>query len=108
MPWPATDNGGRAKVSCIEVPALADGPWGVILAHRMTIPASTRLCGVGKTAQPLTRLWIPHNDLPRDVVVSGQEDIVAVRPNARGWRREGFLGGDGGVPRCVSRAHVRE
>jgi hypothetical protein len=33
MPWPATDNGGRAKVSCIEVPALADGPWGVIFAH---------------------------------------------------------------------------
>lgn len=34
MPWPATDNGGRAKVSCIEVPALADGPWGVVLCSQ--------------------------------------------------------------------------
>lgn len=32
---------------------------------------------------------------------------MIVRPNARGWRREGFLGGVGGVPRFVSLAHVR-
>ena len=26
-------NGGRAKLSCIEVPALPDGPWGVTFAQ---------------------------------------------------------------------------
>lgn len=108
MPWPATDNGGRAKLSCIEVPALVDGPWQVIFAHRRAIPARSWPYHAGKIARSSTWLCMMHTELPSVAVVSTQKNRVVVRPNARGWRREGFLGGDGGVPRFVNCAHVRE
>ena len=105
-------NGGRAKLSCIEVPALPDGPWGVTFAHgRARGGPFQRGFDCAMLARPHNLrhgLWILHTDLPRDVVVSGQKNRVVVRPNARGWRREGFLGGDGGVPRFASRTHVRQ